>query len=298
MKSVQFRSYGGPEVLEVVDAPEPVPGPGEIVIRVDAAGVNPIDTKIRLGYMKDVMPVDFPSGTGGDAAGRVEAVGEGVDDVQVGDLVFGSGRATYAERAILTAWAPVPEGTARVEAAGWGGPVETAVRVLDQLGVEPGWTLFVSGASGGVGTAVVQIARARGLTVIGSASEANQQRLADLGATPLVYGDDLETRVAAVAPNGVDAALDVAGSGIIPELITITGDPARVLSIADFSAVEHGAQDSGGGTGHGPRAAFDEVLAIPGFALDVAATFPLAEAGAAQDRVLEGHTPGKIVIVP
>ncbi|HCS56189.1 MAG TPA: NADPH:quinone reductase [Gordonia polyisoprenivorans] len=298
MRAVQFAKYGSPEVLEVVDIATPEPATGEVRIKVAAAGVNPVDASIRSGSLADMIPVTLPSVPGVDAAGTVDAVGPGVTDVRVGDTVFGSGRSTYAEYAVLASYARVPDGVSTEEAAGWGGPVETAVRVLDELEVQRGWTLFVSGASGGVGSAVIQLAVARGVTVIGSASEANQNRVEWLGATPVVYGDGLVERVRALASTGVDAALDVAGSGVIPQLIELTGDPSRVLSIADFSAPQHGVRVSQGGFGDRRENAFDEALALPGFSISVVERFPLAQAGIAQEHVATGHTPGKIVVVP
>lgn len=248
MKAVQFAEYGGPEVLRVVEVDEPHAGAGQVRISVRAAGVNGIDWKIRAGYMSEQMPLSLPAVTGTDAAGVVDEVGEGVDDVAVGDAVFGSGSATFAEHAMLSGWAVMPEGLSFEEAAGYPVPVETAVRILDQVGVRQGETLLVSGAAGGVGSAVVQIARQRGITVIGTASERNQGYLRSLGAVPTTYGPGLTGRVRALAPDGIDASLDIAGSGVIPELIGLTGEPSKVLSIADFGAPEHGAQVSADAT--------------------------------------------------
>jgi NADPH:quinone reductase-like Zn-dependent oxidoreductase len=297
MKAVQFAAYGGPEELQLVEVDEPHAGPGQVRIAVAAAGVNGIDWKIRAGYMREMMPLELPAGTGRDAAGVVDEVGDGVEDVAVGDPVFGSGPDTFAEKAVLTAWAPIPEGLSVEEAAGYPIPVETAVRILDQVGVQPGETLLVSGASGGVGSAVVQIARARGITVIGTASAANQEYLRSLGAVATTYGDGLVERVRALAPDGIDAALDIAGSGVIPELIELTGAPAKVLSIADFSAPEHGAQISS--TGTDPAAAYAEaarLFSAGRLSIPVERTFPLAEAGAAQAASAAGHVAGRFVV--
>jgi NADPH:quinone reductase-like Zn-dependent oxidoreductase len=296
MKAIQFKSYGDAEKLDLVDVPAPMPQPGEILIRVAAAGVNPIDWKIRSGLMEGMIPVDFPAGMGGDAAGTVIALGEGVAGVAVGDSVFGVGRSTYAEEAVLTSWAPVPEGVSVEESAGWGAAVETAVRVLDQLGLSAGQTVLISGASGGVGTAVVQIAVGRGISVVGTASAPNQDYLASLGATPVVYGDGLAARVAAAAPSGVDGALHISGDGVLPELIEIVGDPSRVLSISDFAALELGAQVSAAASDH--RKAWAEAAALPAFRLPVERRFTLAEAGAAQEHSAAGHAAGKTVILP
>jgi NADPH:quinone reductase-like Zn-dependent oxidoreductase len=297
MKAVRYSEHGGPEVLALVDVPEPHAGPGQVRVAVRAAGVNGIDWKIRAGFLRDVRATSFPAGTGNDAAGVVDEVGEGVTGVAVGDEVFGSGADTYAEYAVLTSWAVKPAGLSFAEAAGYPIAVETAIRILDAVGAAAGQTLLVSGASGGVGSAAVQIARQRGLTVIGTAGEKNQDYVRSLGATATTYGPGLVERVRALAPGGIDAALDIAGSGVIPELIELTGDPATVVSIADFSAPQHGAQVSTGGDGH--TAAFAEAARLfseGAFSIPVARTYQLAEAGAAQAASAEGHIAGRTVI--
>lgn len=246
MRAVQFVEYGGPEVLQVVDVEEPHPSPGEIRISVRAAGVNGLEWKTRQGLLRDHLPLSLPAGIGGDAAGIVNEIGDGVTDIEIGDAVFGSGTHTYAEHAVLTSWARMPRTVTFEEAAGYPVPFETAFRILDTVGVEPGQTLLVSGASGGVGSVVVQVAVHRRARVIGTAGPANQAYLVRLGATATTYGDGLIDRVRGVSPDGVDAALDIAGSGVIPELVELTGDPSRVVSIADFSAPAHGALVSTG----------------------------------------------------
>lgn len=297
MKAVQFAEYGGPEVLKLVEADEPHAGPGQVRIAVRAAGVNALDWKIRAGYMSEQMSIPLPAGTGLDAAGVVDEVGEGVSGVEVGDAVFGSGSATFADYAVLADWAVKPDGLSFEEAAGYPVPVETAIRILDQIGVQEGETLLVSGAAGGVGSATVQIARDRGITVIGTASERNHDYLRSLGAVPTTYGDGLVERVRALAPGGIDAALDIAGSGVIPELIELTGNASKVLSIADFTAPDQGAQVSTGGTG--ATAAFAEaarLFSAGKLSIPVVKTFPLTGAAQAQAESAAGHAAGRIVV--
>nr|WP_319096114.1 MULTISPECIES: hypothetical protein [unclassified Streptomyces] len=191
----------------------------------------------------------------------------------------------------------MPEGVSVEESAGWGAAVETAVRVLDQLGLSAGQTVLVSGASGGgVGTAVVQIAVGRGITVVGTAGAPNQDYLASLGAVPVVYGEGLLARVAVAAPSGVDGALHLSGAGVLPELIEIVGDPSRVLSISDFATLQLGAQVSAAASDH--RKAWAEAAALPAFRLPVERRFTLAEAGAAQEHSAAGHATGKTVVLP
>ncbi|NQX37023.1 NADP-dependent oxidoreductase [Herbiconiux sp. VKM Ac-2851] len=297
MKAVRYSSFGGPDVLEVVDVDTPRPGPGEITVRVAGAGVNQLDTKIRSGTMPTGVPA-FPLGTGFDASGTVLEVGDGVGDVTVGDLVFGTGRDTMAEVAVLTQWAGIPTGVDPVEAGGWGVATETAGRLLTELGLTAG-TILVSGASGGVGTAIVQFAVARGLTVIGTASARNQEYLTRLGAVPVVYGSGLVDRVSEAAPNGVDGALDISGAGVIPELVTLVGDASRVISISDFSAPSLGARVStGAARTTDPRDGFAEAAALPGFSLPVERRFALDEIAEAHRHAEGGHTVGKLVVTP
>jgi NADPH:quinone reductase-like Zn-dependent oxidoreductase len=299
MKAARFAEYGGPEVLRVVDVREPHAGPGQVRIAVHAAGVNGIDWKIRAGHMRELMPVSLPAGTGVDASGVVDEVGDGVSGVAIGDAVFGTGSATYAEYALLSSWTEKPDGLSFEEAAGYPIPVATAIRILKQVGVQPGETLLVSGASGGVGSAVLQLARRRRIHIIGTASERNQDYLRSLGAVPTTYGSGLVARVRALAPNGIDAVLDLAGSGVIPELIELTGKPAKVLSIADFSAPKLGAQVSASDPEAERAPAFAEAARLftaGAFRIPVERTFPLQAAGQAQAANAAGHVRGRLVI--
>lgn len=212
MKRVSFAEFGGPDVLQLVDAEEPHAGPGQVRITVRAAGVNPVDWRIREGQFQKErrtvhQPIELPAGIGQDASGVVDEVGEGVEGIEVGDHVFGRGSNTYAEFAVLWAWARMPEGLTFEEAAGYPSVVETALRIIREVGVQPGQTLLVSGASGGVGSAVLQIARERGITVIGTAGAANQDYLRSLGALATTYGEGWVERVRQLGQ--VDAALDL-----------------------------------------------------------------------------------------
>ena len=297
MKAVQFTEYGPPSVLQVVEVVEPHPGPGEIRVAVRAAGVNAIDWKLRAGLMQELYPLTLPAGTGIDAAGIVDEVGPGVTGVKPGDAVFGSGSATYAELAILKHWAVKPDGLELEEAAGYPGPFATAVHILGQLGVSRGQTLVVSGAAGGVGSAVLQIARDRGIAVVGTASEGNLDYLESLGATGTTYGEGFADRVRAVAKGGVDAALDLAGSGVIAELIGLTGDPKKVLSIADFSAPQLGAQVahlSGGQDEAYAEAA--RLFTAGGLHIPIQQRYTLQTAGDAQAASQTGHVRGRLIV--
>jgi NADPH:quinone reductase-like Zn-dependent oxidoreductase len=298
MKAVRFSRFGGPEVLEIVDLPDPHPGPGQVRIAVRAAGVNPSDWKKRQG----LMDAELPQTMGYEAAGVVGEVGEGVADVAVGDRVFGFSEAgaAQAELAVLSHYARIPPSLGFPAAAALPAAVETATRALDQLGVGSGSTLLINGASGSVGSAAVQLAVVRGARVIGTASPANHDYLRSLGAEPVAYGEGLAGRVRALAPGGVDAALDVAGSGILPELIGLAGGPEHVVTIADFGgAREYGVRFSSGDAGRAVHAlaGIGELIESGRFSLPVAQTFPLAAIAEAHRVGEDGHGRGKLVLL-
>ncbi|MFB4282642.1 NADP-dependent oxidoreductase [Nonomuraea sp. MTCD27] len=316
MRAVQITEYGPPGVVHVAEVAEPHAGPGEIRISVRASGLSPGEVAIRSGALRDVVPTTFPYRTGFDAAGVVDEVGDGVTGVGIGDEVFGmttmAARGANADFAVLAAWAPKPEVWSWEEAGGAAGSVETATRVLDRLEVGPGHTVLVQGAAGGVGAVAVQMAVARGATVIGTASAHNHDFLRSLGAEPTTYGPGLVERVRALAPGGVDAVFDCAG-GAVADLVAIAGDPARVVTIApDFTAAAHGvhmshgapADETGAAVGaHADPLAFHSLeiavrLAGEGrLRVPVAAAFPLAEAAAAHELSQTRHARGKIVLV-
>jgi NADPH:quinone reductase-like Zn-dependent oxidoreductase len=223
-----------------------------------------------------------------------------VTGVQIWDAVFGQATGgSAAEYAVLTSWATKPPDTPFEVAAGLGVPGETAVRVLDLLDLRPGQTVVVDGASGGVGIATVQVALARGLSVIGTAGEANQDFVRSLGAVPTQHGAGLAERVRALAPDGVDGGVDTAGKGSVRELIDLTGDPARVVTIADFGAGELGVQVTSGGGGQAARLAqIADLLADGRLRMPVAGTFPLDRIADAYTESAGGHVRGKLVLLP
>jgi NADPH:quinone reductase-like Zn-dependent oxidoreductase len=301
MKAVRFAEYGGPEVLKVVDVEQPHAGPGQIRIAVHAAGVNAFDWKVRSGALAAVMPLSLPAGVGLDASGVVDEVGEGAEGVAVGDEVFGTAvSGAAAQYAVLAEWAKKPESLSFEEAAGYPVATETARRALNLLPLEPGQTLLINGAAGGVGLAAVQFALAGEATVIGTASEGNHEYLRSLGAIPTTYGPGLVDRVRKVAPHGVvDVAFDVVGSGVLPELIELTGSAGKVITTADRRAGEYGVRLTGGqGPGRAPEARAEAAAMFEQgkFRMPVAETFPLENIAAAHAKSEQGHVLGKFIL--
>lgn len=304
MEAIVFEEFGGPEVLRLARVEDPHPGPGQVRVRVMAAGVNPMDYKIRRGWMEQVFPTPLPATPGVEFAGVVDETGDGVSGIAVGDDVLGwSATGSYATYALADAdaVAPKPSGLSWQNAAALIIATDTAHRVLDELAVGAGDTVLVNGAAGAVGSAAVQLAAARGATVIGTASPSNHDYLRVLGATPVAYGDGLVARVREVAPQGIDAVFDVAGRGALPDSIELRGGVTdRVVTIADMDAAKYGvAFSAGGGPRSAVRLAEDAELAAEGeLRVPVAEALPLADASRAQEMSEAGHVRGKVVLIP
>jgi NADPH:quinone reductase-like Zn-dependent oxidoreductase len=300
MRALQFKTYGGPEVLEWAQAPDPHPGPGQIRIAVRAASVNPIDWKTITGALSGGKPMVGTGYLGYDAAGVVDEVGDGVTGVAVDDEVFGRGQNTQAEYAVLDSWAAKPPSIDWAVAAAAGVAGETGERGLRLLDVKAGDTLFVDGGAGGVGAATVQMALARGANVIASSSQANHDYLREIGATPMLYGQGLAERVRAAAGGPVDAVFDVAGKTPVQDLISLAPEPSQVVSIANFAAGQAGARVTGGSTDSHPMQALAQVaelLAQNKLVIKVQ-TFPFDHAAEAYRISQSGHVRGKLVLVP
>jgi len=299
VRAATYRSYGDPSVLSVEDVPEPHAGPGTVRIRAAAASVNPVDWKFRAGYMAEFIPVQFPAISGNDAAGVVDELGDGVEDVSIGDRIFGIAMlGGTAEEVVLSAWAPIPATLSVEQAAGAGFAGIAAVRALDLLGLSSGQTLLIEGAAGGVGTIATQVAVARGLTVVGTAREVNHDYLRSIGASPTTYGEGLPDRVAQIAPNGIDGVLDNAGSGSLADLIMIAGAADRVATLVDLNAPAAGAILVDGRSGN-PSAALLEIanLAANGqLTIPISETFPIERIADAHALSQTGHVRGKLVV--
>ncbi|PZF66966.1 NADP-dependent oxidoreductase [Curtobacterium sp. MCPF17_047] len=307
MRTLRFHEYGEPEaVLRLETAPVPEPGSGRIRVRVHAAGLAPADWALCGGLFAGTLP----RGVGCDVAGTVDAVGDGVEGVFVGNVVFGtadwanSPSAGASDYAVMNRWFPVPKGLDLVQAAALPMTVDTAYAHLRWLGLEPGKTILVHGAGSTIGFAAVQIALLRGMHVIATAGETYAQQLRDLGAIVTSYGDGMVERIAELADGPVDAALDTAPvGGSLPDLIRVVGgDPKRVLTISDFAAaVALGTRSSA------TEDLTDRVEALPEFAalaaegrfrVPVAATFLLEDWQSVLTISRSGNARGKLVLLP
>ena len=303
MKAVVFEDFGGPEVLHLAEVETPEPGPKRVRIRVRAAGVNPVDFKIRSGLMRPTLPAKLPAIPGSEAAGVVEEVGAEVEGISVGDEVFGWTRGgAYCEQAILTTCAVKPADVSFIDAVALPVTGETAERVLRLLEVKAGETLLIHGAAGAVGTMAVQLAVARGAKVIGTAGASNQEYVASLGGIPTLYGDGLVERVRALAPAGIDAVFDVAGRGALEDSVELRGGTTeRIVTIADYQGAEKlGIVFSGGpGSSVASRELLEDLVgqvARGELKVAIGATYPLAEAAEAQRVSEAGHGRGKLVL--
>ena len=294
MKAACFSQFGGPEVLEIVDLPDPHPGPDQIRIAVRAAGINASDWKKRKGQMDR----DLPQTLGYEAAGIVDELGEGVTDVGIGDRVFGFciDGAAQAELAVLTYYAPIPPSLNFADAAALPAAVETATRALDQLGVGSGSSLLINGASGSVGSAAVQLAVARGARVIGIASPSNHDYLRSLSAEPVAYGEGVLERVRAAAPDGVDGVFDLVGGDALRAVAGLV-DPKRLRSVADKPLVrELGGDEVPRERSTAVLTALVELVAAGELDPHVSEVHPFDEAPAAMRAVESGHALGKVTI--
>ena len=298
MRAVQFHEYGDPEVLRIDEVPEPHAGPGEVRIKVSAASVNPFDWKLRAGYMSGGKPLAEPHRLGLDGSGVVDEVGEGVTDVSVGDDVFGLGRDTQAEYAVLRSFVRKPASLDWAVAGAAGTAAETAARVLGLLEIGAGSTILIDGGAGGVGATAAQVAIARGAKVIATASEDNQGYLREIGATPVVYGAGMPERVRQLGEK-IDAVVDVAGKTPIRDLIGLAPEPSQVITIANYEVEGTGARLTTGGEGD-PQAALAEaahLLEQSKLVIKIQ-TFPLDRVAEAHRISQSGHVRGKIVLLP
>ena len=298
-----YDRFGADEVLSLRELPDPKVGPGEVRIRVRRAGVNPVDWKAMSGGLDALMDAVFPVVPGWDVAGVVEAVGIDAPEFSIGDEVVAYARkdvlhgGTFAELVTMSVRAVA----AKPAALGWeeagGLPLAglTALQTLDRLAVTEADTVLIHGGAGGVGALAVQIATARGARVLATASPANHEFLAELGATPVAYGEGVVQRVRALAPVGVDVVADFVG-GVREVTMAVLAGHGRHASIADGSVLETGGswfwvRPSADGLMELGRLADAGDLRVP-----IADVMPLDQLPAAFTRSQGGHVRGKLVI--
>jgi NADPH:quinone reductase-like Zn-dependent oxidoreductase len=305
MKAIAIQRYGGPEVVEFLELPDPKMRPDWVLVRVRAAGVNPADRMVREGDADAMLHAQFPLVMGWDMAGVVQQVGAGVTEYQVGDKVIGYVNkdwvhgGTYAElvAAPVRTLARKPASLDWVQAAGLPLAGLTAYQGLHRaLAVKAGETVLIHAAAGGVGSFATQIAASLGARVIGTASEHNHAYLRSLGAEPVAYGAGLADRVRALAPRGVDAAFDLVGGEALTVSRELVADPGRIASIVETAVLDIGGRFVWVRPDAADLAALGELADTGRLTVNVAATFPLAQAASAQELLAERRTRGKIVL--
>jgi NADPH:quinone reductase-like Zn-dependent oxidoreductase len=302
MKAYVYNGHGGPEVEAYADVPRPEPGPGQLLIAVHAAGVNPADWKRRTGGMRAPggPPEHFPMLFGREASGVVRAAGDGVAGFTAGDAVFGNtDDGGFSEFALLATavTAHKPAALSFTDAATLPVAAATAYDGVRQLNLPPGGTLLINGVGGGVGVAAAQIARHQGLTVVGTASAAKKDFVTGLGVTHVEYGPGVADRIRAAAPQGIDAIFDQVGGPALDDVAPLLADRAKLVSAGDRTAV---ARLGGAFVARARNAAVLDALAelVVSGALNPCVTdvFPLDAAAQALRKVEAGHVQGKVVI--
>ncbi len=303
MKAITYSTYGGPEVLTLTELEEPKVGPGEILLDVHAASVNPVDWKVMSGGLDALMTTHFPVIPGWDVAGVVAAVGLDVPEFAVGDEVMAYARkdwiqaGSFAERMTVPvrAAAAKPASLSFAQAAALPLAGLTAYQSLHRLGLTSGQTVLIHGANGGVGSFAVQIAAAAGARVIGTASPRSHERVRGLGAEPVAYGQGLAERVRELAPEGVDLVLDYVG-GVLEETLAVLAPDGRHASIVDGSVMGSGGDYLWVRPDATDLAALGDLVEAGSLRVDVERTFGLADAADAFRLSMEGRTSGKIVL--
>ena len=304
-QAVRFDEYGGLDVLRIVEVDRPVPGPGQAVVRVKAAGINPGEAKIRSGLLAQRFPATFPSGEGSDLAGVVEELGAGVTGLAVGDEVLGwtDNRASHAELVVVEAahLVPKPAGVSWEVAGALFVAGVTAYAMVRAVSLRAGDSVVVSGAAGGVGSIAVQLASNAGATVIGLASEGHHDWLSRHGVIPLTYGDGVADRIRAASGGRMDAFLDTFGGDYVELALALGVRPDRIDTIANFAAREkYGVKIDGSAAGGTPEV-LAELAGLIGrgqLEIPIAAVYPLSEVREAYRELEQGHTLGKIVLRP
>ncbi|GAA1715488.1 NADP-dependent oxidoreductase [Fodinicola feengrottensis] len=306
VKAVRLSEYGDVNVLTVEEVDQPAPAAGQVLVRVKAAGINPGEATIRRGLLHERWPSTFPSGQGSDLAGVVTEVGPEVSTVDVGDEVIGftHQRASHAEFVLVEAenLTPRPSAVSWEAAGALFVAGTTAYAAVAAVALNPGDTVAVSGAAGGVGSLVVQLAKNAGATVIGIASESNHQWLVDHGVIPVAYGDGVADRITAVAGGKkIDAFVDTYGADYIELALGLGVQPDRINTIINFAdAQKYGTKTDGNGSADSAAvlAELAELIAAGKLDLPIARVYPLDQVREAFQELEKRHTRGKIVLQP
>jgi NADPH:quinone reductase-like Zn-dependent oxidoreductase len=305
MRAVRFDRYGDVDVLDVREVDDPLAGPGRVVVEVKAAGINPGEIGIREGRLHERWPATFPSGEGTDFAGVVQAVGEGVTAFSPGDDVLGwtEERASHAELVAV----PADQLTPKPPAVPWevAGSLfvagMAAYACVRAVAPQPGETVVISGAAGGVGSLAVQLARRTGARVIGLASERNHAWLRQHDIVPVTYGDGQDGRIREAADGTIDGFIDTFGGGYVDLAIALGVEPARINTIADFEAVQRLGVQAQGTHAIGTAALLAELAGLVAdgeLEVPIARVLPLDQVRDAFTELADRHTHGKLVLVP
>jgi len=304
-RAVRFDHYGDRDVLYIADVEVPTPPAGEVVVEVRAAGINPGEAAIRSGALDAMFPATFPSGEGSDLAGVVSTIGDGVTDFAVGDEVLGwswrrSSHAEYVAVPVTQLIRKPPELSWEVAGSLYvvGCTAYAAVRAVD---VQPGDTVAVSASAGGVGSVVVQLLRTKGATVLGIASPANHDWLSAHGVVPVSYGDGISERLRAVAPDGIDAFIDLFGPQYLQLAVDLGVSPDRIETIISRDKAQElrtKVEGSGDASTTDVLSEMAGLVASGQIEIPIAATYPLEKVGDAFAQLEERHTHGKIVLIP
>jgi NADPH:quinone reductase-like Zn-dependent oxidoreductase len=304
-RAVRFNKYGGIEVLQVVEVERPTPGPGKVLVRVKAAGINPGEASIRKGLFAERWPATFPSGQGSDLAGVGEEVGADVANVAVGDEVIGfaNDRSSQAELVLVESGnlVPRPRNVSWEQAGALFVAGTTAYAAVRAVALKAGETVVVSGAAGGVGSIAVQLARNAGAKVIGLAGGANHEWLSNHGVIPVAYGDGVEERIRAACGGKVDAFIDTFGGGYVELALKLGVAVNRIDTIIDFAAAaKYGVKTEGNQVAATAEvlAQLAALLAAGRLEIPIAKVYPLTDVRDAYRELEQRHTHGKIVLAP
>jgi NADPH:quinone reductase-like Zn-dependent oxidoreductase len=305
MRAIACDRFGGPEVLKLVELPEPKVGPHTVLVRARAAGINPVDYKIREGGLAELIPTGFPLISGFDVAGVVERVGPAVTRFSPGDEVMADNKQDHIQDGSYAELVPVPERLVahRPRSGSWAQAAAlplaglTAAQCLDSMGTTGDDVVLVHAASGGVGRMAVQIARIIGARVIGTARASNHQLLNELGAEAVSYGDGLVERVRQICPEGVDAVVDLVGGQALDDSPDLLRRPGRLVSVIDPHRVaELGGQYIFVEPDGNQLSRLANWVDEGRLRVDIDSELPLADAADAQRRQEAGETHGKLVL--